>query len=135
MKKISLLLVLIMLLMASSPAFADGTETQLIQLYSDLPAVAYTSTSAISGRVVAGASVEVKLNNAEIYKRPGGAVGYFYTTVKDLKMGGNTVVITAKKGSQTQTITGLITRRSGDTTNSVETLDIPIKNAISISFK
>ena len=133
MKKISSLLIVMMLIMASSPAFAKGT--QLIQIYSTLPSVSYSSSSAVSGRVVAGASVMVKLNNIKIYSRPVGAVGYFYTPVKGLKMGSNKVTITAYKGGHNQTITGIITRRNKNTANSVKSLNIPVKNAISISFK
>lgn len=135
MRKIAALLILVLLLMASSPAFADGTETQLIQLYSALPATVDNATYAISGRVEAGTSVEVKLNNADIYSRPIGPAGYFYTQIENLKMGNNTVAITAKKGDLVQVIKGLITRNNKDTTKSVETLDIPVKEAISISFK
>ncbi|MDI6600219.1 MAG: hypothetical protein QME46_00370 [Thermoanaerobacteraceae bacterium] len=136
MRKIAALLIVVLLLMASSPAFADGTETQLIRLNSTLPATIDNSTYTISGKVEAGTSVEVKLNNEDIYKPQIGLLGFFYTQIENLKLGNNTVEITARKGDLVQVIKGLITRNNSDVKKSIETLEIPgLKEAISISFK
>ncbi|TZE80871.1 hypothetical protein [Calorimonas adulescens] len=134
MRRITALLIAVLLLMASSPAFADGTEIQLLHLNSTLPATTDQAVYTISGKVDEGTSVEVKLNNADLYKPDIGPFGMFYQSV-NLKMGKNSIDITARKGGLVQVIKCLITRK--DNNEPVKKLELSpeLKEAISISFK